>query len=144
MNTAELDKVVQKRVDDLWETLSKKGQEYAPVDRLANFKKAGAMKQETPEKALWGMVTKHIIALQDFIEDLDIETVKEYPFWNEKIGDIICYCILLDALIQERIQLKENIIEDGFGSAISKTCPMCGKDSMQVVRPGKFQCQYCG
>ena len=101
MTTEELNKVVQKRVDDLWETLSKKGAEYAPVDRLANFKKAGAMKQESPEKALWGMVTKHIIALQDFIDDMD-EDFRPYPFWNEKVGDIICYMVLLDALIQER------------------------------------------
>ncbi|KKL83131.1 hypothetical protein LCGC14_1977800 [marine sediment metagenome] len=31
------------------------------------------------------------------------------------------------------------IIEDGFGSAWSATCPMCNEKSMSVVRPGKAQ-----
>ncbi len=40
---------------------------------------------------------------------------------------------------------KENdIIEDGFGSSWSAYCAMCGKKTMQVVRPGKVQCADCG
>lgn len=38
----------------------------------------------------------------------------------------------------------EEIIEDGFGSAWTKKCAECGRMSMQVVRPGKAQCSYCG
>jgi hypothetical protein len=35
-------------------------------------------------------------------------------------------------------------ITDGFGSAISPFCPNgCGR-TMQVVRPGQFQCYKCG
>lgn len=37
-----------------------------------------------------------------------------------------------------------DIIEDGFGSAISAYCPSCGRKTMQTVRPGKFQCSHCG
>ncbi len=35
-------------------------------------------------------------------------------------------------------------IEDGFGSRWSAWCAMCGRKSMQVVRPGKVQCEFCG
>ena len=35
-------------------------------------------------------------------------------------------------------------VSDGFGSSWSKTCPMCGDDLMQIVRPGKVQCGRCG
>jgi hypothetical protein len=35
-------------------------------------------------------------------------------------------------------------IEDGFGGVWSKRCPMCGRNGMQVMRPGKVQCRYCG
>lgn len=35
-------------------------------------------------------------------------------------------------------------IEDGFGSSWSKKCGICGKDTMEVVRPGKVQCSNCG
>lgn len=39
---------------------------------------------------------------------------------------------------------NEKTIEDGFGSVWSLRCLDCGRNSMQVVRPGKVQCQYCG
>lgn len=35
-------------------------------------------------------------------------------------------------------------IEDGFGSCWSRKCAMCGRMSMEVVRPGKVQCNFCG
>jgi len=35
-------------------------------------------------------------------------------------------------------------IEDGFGSVWSRKCPECRRMSMEVVRPGKVQCVYCG
>lgn len=38
----------------------------------------------------------------------------------------------------------DDIIEDGFGSVWSAWCYMCGRKSMQIVRPGKVQCGYCG
>ena len=38
----------------------------------------------------------------------------------------------------------DNIIDDGFGNTCSAWCPTCKRKSMQVVRPGKFQCSYCG
>ena len=39
---------------------------------------------------------------------------------------------------------EEDAIYDGFGSSVSVVCPMCGDRTMQVVRPGKFQCSECG
>jgi len=39
---------------------------------------------------------------------------------------------------------NSNIISDGFGSTWSLICPECGRKSMQVVRPSKAQCKYCG
>ena len=42
-------------------------------------------------------------SLQDFINDLDAGNVQCYERWDEKIGDIINYLILLDGLVQERI-----------------------------------------
>ena len=38
---------------------------------------------------------------------------------------------------------KGSTIEDGFGSSWSITCPVCGNDSMHIVRPGKVQCENC-
>lgn len=38
----------------------------------------------------------------------------------------------------------EDWVEDDFGSAVSAYCPECKEPTMQVVRPGKFQCSNCG
>ena len=38
---------------------------------------------------------------------------------------------------------EDEIIEDGFGNAWSSECPTCG-GRMEVVRPGKAQCENCG
>jgi ribosomal protein S27AE len=35
-------------------------------------------------------------------------------------------------------------ITDNHGSYWSKTCPQCGQDTMEVIRPGKVQCGRCG
>ena len=102
MDHKEFNEVLAKRIADLHETLSIKSAEYSSnSDKLENFKDAAAMTGETPEKAQWGMVVKHIIALQKFIYQVE-ENQVSYKQWNEKIGDIICYAVLLDALIQER------------------------------------------
>lgn len=44
----------------------------------------------------------------------------------------------------ERKIVSDEIIGDGYGSAWSAYCAMCGKKSMHVVRPGKVQCSNCG
>ena len=36
----------------------------------------------------------------------------------------------------------EELITDGY-AFWSKRCHECGRDSMEVVRPGKVQCAYC-
>lgn len=41
------------------------------------------------------------------------------------------------------ISKKRKTIEDGFGGSWSAICPYCKRESMQVVRPGKIQCQSC-
>ena len=41
-------------------------------------------------------------------------------------------------------EIHEQTIEDGYGSSWSAYCPMCGRKSMHVARPGKAQCSHCG
>ncbi|KKK79506.1 hypothetical protein LCGC14_2832800 [marine sediment metagenome] len=38
----------------------------------------------------------------------------------------------------------EDFIDDGFGSQWDKKCAECGQRTMNVVRPGKAQCDNCG
>lgn len=36
--------------------------------------------------------------------------------------------------------VSQKTVSDGFGNE----CSNCKKDSMEVVRPGRFQCGHCG
>ena len=84
--------------------LSDKAKEYSNCDeRLANFYDAAMFNNENPSKALWGMVTKHIIALRDFIFKLGRfnKTLQPEQFF-EKLGDIRNYMYLLSAIEYDR------------------------------------------
>lgn len=48
-------------------------------------------------------------------------------------------------LINDRLFFGCNcwVIKDGFGNEASKFCPICFQPTVEVVRPGKFQCSFC-
>ena len=105
MNTHEFEEIVMKNRLYLTEkVLGVKADEYARGDRLSNFKKAGELIGCTPEKALFGFVAKHIVALSDFVNDLESGLNQTPERWTEKTGDIINYMILMEALVMERKQ----------------------------------------
>ena len=110
MNQDQFDRHLQTCIERTQSILKTKASEYAHGDRLSNFKDMSTMKKETPEKALWGVCTKHIIALQDFIDELDsTQAPRPYSYWQEKTGDIINYMILLEALVLERVGNEESV-----------------------------------
>jgi hypothetical protein len=77
---------------------------YAPEEnRLCHFVDTGNMKKETPERALWGMWSKHIIATMYMIYDLDKGIIPSEAILEELIKDNVLYPILLKGLIKDRI-----------------------------------------
>ena len=98
--------ILKDRQTKISRILASKQKEYAVGgDRLHNFKRAGILDAESPEKALWGMLKKHIISVRDMIEALErSRECPDYALWDEKLGDFINYLILLEALIIERIE----------------------------------------
>jgi hypothetical protein len=99
MTTNDFNKLVDEVCAEIQQTLKTKANQYASCDdRLSNFKDASKFLGCNDEQALWGFVTKHIIALNDFIT-LDLSQSKEQ--WLEKTGDVICYMILLRGLLQD-------------------------------------------
>ena len=83
------------------EILQRKTKEYTgdDTDRLGAFKAAAALQHTTPERALAGMLAKHIVSLYDMCFDggagYDIGT------WDEKITDSLNYLFLLKAIVKE-------------------------------------------
>ena len=68
-------------------------------DRLGAFKAAAALQHTTPQRALAGMLAKHIVSLYDmcFAE----EVVYPMDTWDEKITDSLNYLFLLKAIVKE-------------------------------------------
>jgi hypothetical protein len=75
------------------------------------------------------------------------ETYEAYRCWDDPYNpgaDWQWHDITHWMPLPELPQNDPETIEDGFGAMCSIRCPQCGLKSMQVVRPGKFQCAFCG
>jgi hypothetical protein len=108
MTYEDFDRLVEGLLNDSRQTLTKKAAEYATdVDRLHNFKQAAALENSTPEKALRGMLTKHIVSVYDMITQVESGKLFPLPLWREKCGDVRNYMILLEALVMERARNVE-------------------------------------
>lgn len=103
MNTETFNAIVDQRVEKIKATLIKKAAEYSSEDdRLHNFKVAARINGETPERALWGMMAKHLVSVIDIIADSNRGKLPSAAMRDEKLGDAINYLILLEALLIEK------------------------------------------
>lgn len=76
---------------------------YAPgEDRLENFKKAAALQDVEPETALFGMLSKHLVALSEVVTQFENDVPIADDVWTELITDIINYMLLLRGLLTDR------------------------------------------
>ena len=90
------------------EILQKKTKEYTggDTDRLGAFKAAAALQHTTPERALAGMLAKHIVSLYDmcFADGMRFDA----GTWDEKITDSLNYLFLLKAIVKEGQTNQQN------------------------------------
>lgn len=102
MTNAAFNTLVHKRTQKIAQILSHKAKEYARGDRLSNFKKAAVAMSCTPEKACAAFWMKHVISINDLVNDIERGESVPDTMWQEKIGDAINYLILLEALTVDR------------------------------------------
>ena len=103
---------------DIEVMLSGKANEYASdYDRLHNFKQAAHLNQQSPISALWGFVTKQIVALSDYVKRHEMGEKIEPDMWYEKYIDIINYMIILHAMISEEYQDYILKVDEGIQTA---------------------------
>ena len=104
----EFKQVFEQQVDRCRVLLMRKTKEYTGdnADRLSAFKAAAALQSCTPERALAGMLAKHIVSLYDmcFAEN----AVFRPEEWDEKITDSINYLVLLRAIVKEGEENRSN------------------------------------
>lgn len=102
MTSTEFDTILEARLDSTRSVLSTKAGEYATAaDRLHNFKRAAELLRTTKAKACLGFLTKHLVSIVDMAEGHDDDCLPPVALVNEKIGDAICYLVLLEALLKE-------------------------------------------
>ena len=106
MNQKDFNQTVKARIRQTESLLLKKGKEYAGkeregFDRLRSFKDGASFLKETPKQCLMGFTTKHLTAIVDFVErDAKGEYIS-HEQWDEKIGDVIAYMHILEAIVVE-------------------------------------------
>ena len=99
MTNKTFDELLANRLTKISEVLGTKAREYAAEgDRLHNFSVASRTNGNTKPEALWGMATKHLVSVLDLVRG-NLENTPENV--NEKVGDLINYLILLEAVLQE-------------------------------------------
>lgn len=109
MRVETFEQILQSRIEKTQAILGNKAEEYAMGgDRLYNFNAAARIDGVTPEKALWGMAKKHLVSVMDLVEGRLKPTKHNI---DEKIGDMINYLILLEALFQEKEDRKRMFAE---------------------------------
>lgn len=102
-------------IPELIRKLTVKSVEYSrDGDKLSNFVRAGAAQGTTPQQALRGMQIKHIVSLQDFVNDRACGRIHPLDLWKEKVTDDMAYDALLLAQEVEAQELEElgNDIEE--------------------------------
>jgi hypothetical protein len=102
MTREDFSRRVEKRIDLVRQTLLTKHKEYAKDDNVfRNFDEAagGFSLHSTSSEVLWSYMTKHLVSIKDIVADnkpVDTAVV------SEKIGDVINYLILLEAMLNEQ------------------------------------------
>lgn len=100
--------IITSRTDAIKKTLFAKNREYGRNDdAFHNFNVAARILNTTPEKALLGMMSKHLVSVLDIIELAETAPEKiTSAFIDEKIGDSINYLILLEGMLKKRLEEK--------------------------------------
>ena len=102
MKREEFTNRVEKRIDLIRQTLLNKHKEYAKDDNVfRNFDEAagGLSLHGSSAEVLWSYMTKHLVSIKDVVADnkpVDPAVV------SEKIGDVINYLILLEAMLNQQ------------------------------------------
>jgi len=112
MKTEEFNEIVCDQINRCLETLECKASDYATKeDRLHTFKVAAELQGVTKEKALAGMMAKHIVSIFDMCGKSDTHKYSQ-DIWNEKIGDAINYLLILRAIVNRKILSAEDLLEE--------------------------------
>lgn len=101
---------IDNRLNECKELLTVKSVEYRRNGNpYHNFNVGAKFTGESSEKVLYGFLLKHLISLQDIVNDVNENKLPSKEIIAAKVSDIINYMLILEALIEERRNSNENI-----------------------------------
>ena len=100
MNHKEFEEVVEKRFEKLRKVLLIKAREYAKSkNRMHNFYRAAGLLGGQAVAALRGMWVKHVVSINDIVDDINAGVPVKRSLVEEKLTDNIAYLLLMDGLL---------------------------------------------
>jgi hypothetical protein len=106
MTGVDFEALVEKRIVETRRRLRVKGEEYGGDDRLIHFRRMAELTQNPVVEVCGVLLAKHLVSVFDIIDAASIEN-----HWasmiDEKVGDAICYLVLLEAVLSEIPGAKE-------------------------------------
>lgn len=104
MKSEHFEQILERRKTLMTQVLSSKAKEYASdLDRLQNFVDAQALLfPETPDgegaraRCVLAFMAKHVVSVFQMVRSGESFTRSQ---WDEKIGDMVNYCVLLEAAL---------------------------------------------
>lgn len=100
MNLEQQREAIQAFTKKMIETITKKGNDYAGVDRLSNFKSRATFLDTTTEKILLGDILLKVTRLKELINN---DKVPENESLQDTLLDLSCYSFLCFCALEEKI-----------------------------------------
>lgn len=106
MTNVVFEEILNKRLKLIRSVLGTKAGEYSQNgDRLYNFHVIAQSEAIDRKKVLWMLMQKHIVCVRDMVNGVCETCSMEYI--EEKIGDVINYLILLEAMLKEEAEAAD-------------------------------------
>jgi len=139
MNKHERDQIIEQTIKKIRSIALAKGDEYANVDALQNFRDAAALDQESMVKACWGMWKKHIVSIAEFVRRHDRGQYETLEKWDEKLIDNIIYSMLMQCILVDEMTSRGGCInqhELRFNYEPIIRCSYCGVSEGEYHKGG--------
>lgn len=105
-------KNIKKFVKEYLSRLEKKNDEYASGGFYDNFITASELQQKSMQDVIMSYNSKHIVSIYDMVQKpIDCYTEEQ---WDEKIGDAICYLLILRSYVKDSVNSEDPVNEANF------------------------------